>query len=248
MIACARSYFWWPDVDSDIEEVAKNCVTCRQQQKAPGKAPTLQWERATLPWYTIHADLAGPVEGRMLLVVVDAYTKWLERVALQQRQQCRLSLGSTLHVVPMCPAYNMITGQKKTKPKEKTKAPPHPSRPAAAAMAATTGYISSASASTAQQLQEKQAVSANRRLGSTASKRGKLDCFRPCHACRLYHSQQRQHFRRSCPRRNGGYGHHCGLAKASRRAERGVYSGSRQALPCAGHCGDFTNPRNTSPD
>ncbi|KAL1430638.1 hypothetical protein MTO96_014832 [Rhipicephalus appendiculatus] len=78
MKACARSYFWWPGVDRDIEEVARNCVTCRQHQKAPGKAPMPQWERATTPWHTIHADFAGPVEGRMLLVVVDAYTKWLE--------------------------------------------------------------------------------------------------------------------------------------------------------------------------
>ncbi|XP_037505852.1 uncharacterized protein K02A2.6-like [Rhipicephalus sanguineus] len=78
MKACARGYFWWPGVDNDIERVVKSCATCCQHQKTPTKAPAPEWKRATTPWHTIHADFAGPVEGRMLLIVVDAYSKWLE--------------------------------------------------------------------------------------------------------------------------------------------------------------------------
>lgn len=78
MKACARGYFWWPGVDNDIERVVKSCTTCCQHQKAPNKAPPPDWKRATTPWHTIHADFAGPVEGKMLLIVVDAYSKWLE--------------------------------------------------------------------------------------------------------------------------------------------------------------------------
>ncbi|XP_037518397.1 uncharacterized protein LOC119395190 [Rhipicephalus sanguineus] len=78
MKACARGYFWWPGVDNDIERVVKSCATCCQYQKTPTKAPAPEWKRATTPWHTIHADFAGPVEGRMLLIVVDAYSKWLE--------------------------------------------------------------------------------------------------------------------------------------------------------------------------
>ncbi|XP_064472547.1 uncharacterized protein K02A2.6-like [Ornithodoros turicata] len=35
-------------------------------------------KRPTEPWKTIHIDFAGPVDGRTYLLVVDAYTKWLE--------------------------------------------------------------------------------------------------------------------------------------------------------------------------
>nr|XP_037270376.1 uncharacterized protein K02A2.6-like [Rhipicephalus microplus] len=77
MKACARGYFWWPGVDNDIERVVEGCATCCQHQKIPTKAPAPQWKRATTPWHTIHGDFAGPVEGRMLLFVVDAYSKWL---------------------------------------------------------------------------------------------------------------------------------------------------------------------------
>ncbi len=30
------------------------------------------------PWHRIHADFAGPVEDKMLLVVMDAHSKWPE--------------------------------------------------------------------------------------------------------------------------------------------------------------------------
>ncbi|MDD9362040.1 MAG: DDE-type integrase/transposase/recombinase, partial [Anaplasma sp.] len=36
------------------------------------------WERHSTAWETIHIDFAGPVQGKIFLVVVDAYTKWLE--------------------------------------------------------------------------------------------------------------------------------------------------------------------------
>lgn len=78
MKACARGYFWWPGVDNDIERLVRDCATCCQHQRTPPKAPPPNWKRATTPWHTIHADFAGPVEGRMLLIVVDAYSKWLE--------------------------------------------------------------------------------------------------------------------------------------------------------------------------
>ncbi|XP_037505582.1 uncharacterized protein K02A2.6-like [Rhipicephalus sanguineus] len=86
MKACARGYFWWPGVDNDIERVVKSCATCCQHQKTPTKAPAPEWKRPTTPWHTIHADFAGPVEGRMLLIVVDAYSKWLEVCTMRNIQ------------------------------------------------------------------------------------------------------------------------------------------------------------------
>ncbi|XP_047986360.1 uncharacterized protein K02A2.6-like [Leguminivora glycinivorella] len=33
----ARSYFWWPNLDSEIENIPKKCITCLQNSKTPSK-------------------------------------------------------------------------------------------------------------------------------------------------------------------------------------------------------------------
>lgn len=91
MKAHAWGYFWWPGVDSDIERLAKSCVTCRQLQKAPPKVPFPNWNRATKLWHTILADLAGPMEGNMLPIVADAYSKWLEVCSMLNIQSVTLN-------------------------------------------------------------------------------------------------------------------------------------------------------------
>ena len=47
-------------------------------QSAPAEAPLHPWERPELPWSRIHIDYAGPYKGEMFLVVMDAYSNWLE--------------------------------------------------------------------------------------------------------------------------------------------------------------------------
>ena len=48
----------------------------------PSKQPTKSTCRVltppTEPWSKIHVDYAGPVEGRMILVVIDVYSKWID--------------------------------------------------------------------------------------------------------------------------------------------------------------------------
>ncbi|XP_031349460.1 uncharacterized protein K02A2.6-like [Photinus pyralis] len=51
---------------------------CQENQRAPPKAPIHPWEWATEPWSRLHIDFAGPFQGHQLLIVVDAYSKWLE--------------------------------------------------------------------------------------------------------------------------------------------------------------------------
>ena len=36
------------------------------------------WEWPTEPWSRVHADYGGPVMGQMLLVLIDAHSKWIE--------------------------------------------------------------------------------------------------------------------------------------------------------------------------
>ena len=74
----ARSVVWWPGIDSDIEKKVKSCHLCQQNQKSPAKAPLHPWEWPNRPWSRIHVDYAGPFLGKMFLITVDAYSKWME--------------------------------------------------------------------------------------------------------------------------------------------------------------------------
>ena len=78
MKSYARSYFWWPGLDQDIENVAQGCQSCLENRKAPPLSPLQPWEYPDQPWSRIHVDHAGPFMNHLFLVVVDAYSKWLE--------------------------------------------------------------------------------------------------------------------------------------------------------------------------
>ncbi|KAL6455440.1 hypothetical protein MHYP_G00004880 [Metynnis hypsauchen] len=74
----ARSYFWWPGLDRDIEETAKSCAACQKLKNVPQLSPLHPWDWPETPWQRIHVDFAGPFEDKMFLVVVDAHSKWPE--------------------------------------------------------------------------------------------------------------------------------------------------------------------------
>lgn len=46
--ALARSYFWWPKLDADIEEVIRSCHLCQQSWHNPLKSILIPWEKTTL--------------------------------------------------------------------------------------------------------------------------------------------------------------------------------------------------------
>lgn len=68
-------FVWWPGMDREIEGMVELCVECRA---SPSVAPLQPWQWPTRPWARIHVDYAGPVLGQMLLVVIDAHSKWVE--------------------------------------------------------------------------------------------------------------------------------------------------------------------------
>lgn len=78
MKGLARSYVWWPNMDSALESKVRNCHHCQVNRKNPPEAPLHPWEWPSQPWERIHIDYAGPFMGKMFLVMVDAYSKWLE--------------------------------------------------------------------------------------------------------------------------------------------------------------------------
>ena len=78
MKSLARSWFWWPNMDADIEKFVKLCSTCAQHAKNPAKAPLQNWDWPIEPWKRIHVDFAGPFMNKMFLIVIDSHSKWLE--------------------------------------------------------------------------------------------------------------------------------------------------------------------------
>ena len=78
MKALVRSYVWGPGLDQDIVKKVKSCDECQAHQSTPAEAPLHPWEWPGLPWSRLHVDYAGPYKREMFLIVIDAYSKWLE--------------------------------------------------------------------------------------------------------------------------------------------------------------------------
>ena len=78
MKSLARSYVWWSNMDSELEAMVAACGDCNQAAKDPPKTAINPWPMTLKPWTRLHVDYAGPVEGWMLLIVVDSYSKWID--------------------------------------------------------------------------------------------------------------------------------------------------------------------------
>ena len=78
MKSLARMYVWWPNLDKDIDKSVRLCHHCQEQQPAPPVAPLQPWKWPSRPWTRVHMDFAGPVNGKMILVVIDAHLRWIK--------------------------------------------------------------------------------------------------------------------------------------------------------------------------
>ena len=101
----ARSYVWWPRIDKEIDSVVKACFECQETRHSPSVAPLHPWEWPHCPWAHVHIDYAGPVEGKMLLVAVDAQSKWIDvavvtsatsSVTIEKLRGCSLLMASQM--------------------------------------------------------------------------------------------------------------------------------------------------------
>ena len=80
-----RQHFWWPGLDTAVEELVKTCEVCASSDKtaAPRKAPLHPVPLPDGPWEKLGIDFIGPMEGggqrqRFAIVLVDYYSKWPE--------------------------------------------------------------------------------------------------------------------------------------------------------------------------
>ena len=67
-----------PGNDKKSEEVVKGCLPCQSIRNKPPLTSLHLWNWPSQPWCCLHLDLLGPILGATFLVVVDAYSKWLE--------------------------------------------------------------------------------------------------------------------------------------------------------------------------
>jgi hypothetical protein len=102
MKCIARSHFWWPGLDQDIETLVKGCQPCQQEKPSPPAAPLHPWIWPAAPWERVHVDFAGPFQGNMFLIVIDAHSKWPEVV----------TMTSTTAESTVCVLRNMFTSHK----------------------------------------------------------------------------------------------------------------------------------------
>ena len=50
MKSLARSFVWWPKMDTNLEEKVKSCATCQSHQNTPPCLPLQPWEWPGCPW------------------------------------------------------------------------------------------------------------------------------------------------------------------------------------------------------
>lgn len=78
MKAIARQYFWWPNLDKDIEGYAKGCMACLTESSNPEKSELKKFPDSKYAFERVHIDFLGPHRGKMYLILVDAYSRWPE--------------------------------------------------------------------------------------------------------------------------------------------------------------------------
>ena len=79
MKSMARIHLWWPKINLDIESTASKCTACQENSRDPARAPIHPWEQPRQLWTRIHVDFAGPFEGSMWFIIVDAHTYEMAR-------------------------------------------------------------------------------------------------------------------------------------------------------------------------
>lgn len=73
----ARSYFWWPGLDHEIEAMVNRCEICQATRNMP-QSTSHSWVTPTNAWQRLHVDFAGPYHNKIFFIVVDAHSKWPE--------------------------------------------------------------------------------------------------------------------------------------------------------------------------
>ncbi|XP_055543609.1 uncharacterized protein K02A2.6-like [Wyeomyia smithii] len=81
MKCLARSYFWWPSLNKEIEDIGKKCDLCIQNRPERSD-PISPWRLTSAPCDRVHVDHFS-FRGAEYFVLVDSYSKWIETYAVR---------------------------------------------------------------------------------------------------------------------------------------------------------------------
>lgn len=76
--ALARVLLWWPGLSGQIEEMVAKCPACQATRANAPSLPSTPWPSPEGPWQRLHIDFAGPFHGRHFVILVDAYSGWID--------------------------------------------------------------------------------------------------------------------------------------------------------------------------
>uniref|UniRef100_A0A8D8U302 RNA-directed DNA polymerase n=1 Tax=Cacopsylla melanoneura TaxID=428564 RepID=A0A8D8U302_9HEMI len=82
MKSLARSYFWWPCIDEEIEKFAKNCSICLSLRPNPSQVQS-KWPESSSPFQRVHVDFLE-LKGVKYLILTDSYSRWPELVRMSR--------------------------------------------------------------------------------------------------------------------------------------------------------------------
>lgn len=75
----SRKYFWWPNLDMDIEFKVRNCYKCQMISSMLTTAPLQPWEMPQKEWSRLHIKYAStfkrnvPCDSRCICKWIDVY-------------------------------------------------------------------------------------------------------------------------------------------------------------------------------
>ncbi|XP_028134201.2 uncharacterized protein K02A2.6-like [Diabrotica virgifera virgifera] len=139
----ARSYVYWPKIDSDIEHRVKSCGPCLKNRDNP-PSEFSPWPEVDKVFDRVHIDFLQ-LKSKLCLILVDAYSKWVEvfpmsRATAAETQEKLREVFARMGLPRLCVSDNgpqlvdktMEIFFKKNGIKHLTGAPYHPSSNGAA--------------------------------------------------------------------------------------------------------------------
>ena len=81
-----RESFWWPGLDSAIEDSVKSCSVCQEADKSAkffSSLPPAHVPKVSESWHKLSIDIKGPMysnprDCRFAIVLVDVFSRWPE--------------------------------------------------------------------------------------------------------------------------------------------------------------------------